>query len=154
MAADLRQGEHIPKMQNNKGRKSMLHVLRQLRSKDGGGGGAGCRTVPCHAVSCRATPRGARPGAAFCTTAINLRQIEFGSAAPTTPRWARTDFLQISNLPLYQLCHTSLVNNCIFDTTFTILYSVLYYTILYYTILYYTIRYLCREGFIFLPCNN
>ncbi len=51
----------------------MLRVLRQLRSKDGGGGGAGCRTVPC-----RVTPRGARPGAAFSTTAVNLRQIEYG----------------------------------------------------------------------------
>ena len=48
----------------------MLRVLRQLRSKEGG---AGCRTVPC-----RATPRGARPGAAFSTTAVNLSQIEFG----------------------------------------------------------------------------
>ncbi len=28
VAADLRQGEHIPKMQNNIGRKSMLCVLR------------------------------------------------------------------------------------------------------------------------------
>ncbi len=46
----------------------MLRVLRQLRSKDGGGG----------RVPCRATPRGAWPGAAFCTTAVNLRQIEFG----------------------------------------------------------------------------
>jgi hypothetical protein len=57
VAADLRQGEHIPKMQNNIGRKSTLRVLRQLRSK-GGGGDAGCRTVPC-----RAAPRGTRPGA-------------------------------------------------------------------------------------------
>ncbi len=73
VAADLRRGEHIPKMQNNIGRKSMLRVLRQLRSKDGGG--AGCRT---DALPCRATPRGAQPGAAFSTTAVNLRQIEFG----------------------------------------------------------------------------
>ncbi len=72
MAADLRRGEHIPKMQNNIGRKSMLRVLRQLRSKEGGALGA-VRAVPC-----RATPRGARPGAAFSTTAVNLRQIEFG----------------------------------------------------------------------------
>jgi hypothetical protein len=36
VAADLRQGEHIPKMQNNIGRKSMLRVLRQPRSKGGG----------------------------------------------------------------------------------------------------------------------
>ncbi len=39
VASDLRRGEHIPKMQNNIGRKSMLRVLRQLRSKDGAGGG-------------------------------------------------------------------------------------------------------------------
>ncbi len=70
VAADLRQGEHIPKMQNNIGRKSMIRVLRQLRSKDGGGGGGW--------MPCRATQRGARPGAAFSTTAVNLRQIEFG----------------------------------------------------------------------------
>ncbi len=74
MAADLRRGEHIPKMQNNIGRKSLLRVLRQLRSKDGAGGGG----VPYRAVPCRATPRGARPGAAFSTTAVNLSQIEFG----------------------------------------------------------------------------
>ncbi len=48
----------------------MLRVLRQLRSKYGG---TGCRTVPC-----RATPCGARPGAGFSTTAVNLRQIEYG----------------------------------------------------------------------------
>jgi len=52
VAADLRRGEHIPKMQNNIGHKSTLRVLRQLRSKDGGE--AGCRTVPCHAVPRRA----------------------------------------------------------------------------------------------------
>ena len=49
----------------------MLRVLRQLRSKEGGG------RVPYRAVPCRATPRGARPGAAFCTTAVNLSRIEF-----------------------------------------------------------------------------
>ena len=53
----------------------MLHMLRQLRSKDGAGGGLG---APYCAVPCRATLRGAPPGAAFCTTAVNLRQIEFG----------------------------------------------------------------------------
>ncbi len=74
VAADLRRGEHIPKMQNNIGRKSMLHVLHQLRSKDGGGGD----WVPYRFVPCRAMPRGAQPGAAFSTTAVNLRQIEFG----------------------------------------------------------------------------
>jgi hypothetical protein len=50
VAADLRRGEHIPKLQTNIGRKSTLHVLRQPRSK-WGGGGDGCRTMQCHAVS-------------------------------------------------------------------------------------------------------
>jgi hypothetical protein len=45
--------------------------------------------VPYRAVPCRATPRGARPGAEFSTTAVNLSQIEFvefgsGSAKNTT----------------------------------------------------------------------
>ncbi len=85
VAADLHRGEHIPKMQNNIGRKSMLRVLRQLRSKDEGGGGTGCRTVPYRAVPCRATPRGARPGAAFSTTAVNLRSANSAAASPKTP---------------------------------------------------------------------
>jgi hypothetical protein len=51
VAGDLHRGEHIPKMQNNIGRKSMLRVLRQLRSKDGGGGGG---WVPYRAGPCRA----------------------------------------------------------------------------------------------------
>ncbi len=75
---------------------------------------------------------------------MNLGQIkfgEFGSGSAKNTGWVRTDFLQIFNLPLYQLRHTSLVEDNILDTTFTILYSILYYTILYYTILYYTILY-------------
>ncbi len=129
MAADLRRGEHIPKMQNNIGCKSMHRVLRQLRSKDGGGGGvAGCRTVPGHAARC----------SAWCCVLHNcleftpdqIRQIR--QRQRQKPQWAQTDFLQVSNLPLYQLRHTSHVNNFILDTIFTILYSLLYYTILYY----------------------
>jgi hypothetical protein len=50
VAAYLRQGEHIPKMQNDIGRKSTLRVLRQPRSKEG-----------------------ARPSAGFCSAAVNLR---------------------------------------------------------------------------------
>ncbi len=66
VAADLRRGEHIPKMQNDIGHKSKLCVLRQLRSKDGGGG-----WVPyCAAMPCRATPRGARSDDTFSTTAV------------------------------------------------------------------------------------
>ncbi len=81
---------------------------------------------------------------------MNLSQIEcgkFGSGIAKNAGWVRTDFLQISNLPLYQLRHTSLVYPCILDTTFSILsntvlyYTILYYTIIYYTILYYTILY-------------
>jgi hypothetical protein len=77
VAADLRRREHIPKMQTNIGRKSMLRVLRQLKSKDGAGGG-GLGAVPYRAVPCRDTPRGIRPGAACPTSAVNLSQIEFG----------------------------------------------------------------------------
>ncbi len=90
--------------------------------------------MPCHAVPCRATLRGNRPGAAFCITAVNLRQIEFGefgSGSAKNTTMARTDFLQISNLPLYQLRHTSLVKISILDTVLTILY----YNILSYAVL-------------------
>jgi hypothetical protein len=73
VAADLRRGEHIPKMQNNIGHKSTLRVLRQLRSKDGGE--AGCRTAPCHAVPRRAALAG------LCTTAVDLRWIGFGGGS-------------------------------------------------------------------------
>ncbi len=145
MAADLRRGEHIPKMQNNIGRKSLLRVLHQLR---GGGGAPGCRAVPC-----RATPRGAQPGAAFSTTAVNLRQMEFGefgSGITKNTRRARSTFLQDCNPVLYHLRHTFLMNISVLNTRFPILvyytipyYTILYYTILYYTILYYTILYLC-----------
>ncbi len=81
VAADLRRGEHIPKMQNNIGRKSTLRVLRQLRVKTGERGG----------VPGRAGPRGARPVAGFCTTALNLSWIEFGefgSCIAKNTRWA------------------------------------------------------------------
>ncbi len=80
VAADLRRGEHIPKMQNNIGRKSTLRVLRQLRSKDWGGGG----WVPYRAVPCRAAPRGARPVAGLCTTAVDLCWIRFGGGGKNT----------------------------------------------------------------------
>ncbi len=55
VAADLRQGEHIPKMQNDIGHKSKLRMLRQRGGKEAGeGGGAGCHAVPCHAGPRRA----------------------------------------------------------------------------------------------------
>jgi hypothetical protein len=78
VAADLRQGEHIPKMQNDIGRKSKLRVLRQPRSKDRGGG-AVCRAGPS-----AARPDPARHGVGFYTTAVNLRLIEFGSGSGKT----------------------------------------------------------------------
>jgi hypothetical protein len=37
VAADLRQGEHIPKMQNDIGHKSKLRMLRQRGGKEAGG---------------------------------------------------------------------------------------------------------------------
>ncbi len=85
----------------------MLCVLRQLRSKDRGG------WVPyCAAVPCRATPQGARPGAAFSTTAVNLCQIEFGefgSGSVKNIARARSTFLRNCNPLLYQLRHAHLV---------------------------------------------
>jgi hypothetical protein len=93
VAADLRRGEHIPKMQNNIGSKSILRVLRQLKSKDGARGGLGA--VPYCAVPCRATPRGARPGAAFPTTAVNLSQIEFGDFGSGRAKNTRTGSIQV-----------------------------------------------------------
>jgi hypothetical protein len=54
VAAYLRQGEHIPKMQNDIGPKSKLRMLRQRGGKEAGGGGC---AVPCRAVPCRAGPR-------------------------------------------------------------------------------------------------
>ncbi len=105
----------------------MLCVLRQLRSKDGGGLGA---------VPCRATPRGAWPGAAFCTTAVNLRQIEFdefgGGSAKNTGR-ARITILRNCNPLLYQLRHTYIILSTFLTQDF--LYYTAYYTIPYYTIL-------------------
>ena len=56
VAADLRQGEHIPKMQNDIGHKSNLRMLRQRGGKEAGRGGAGCHAVPCRAVTSRAVP--------------------------------------------------------------------------------------------------
>ncbi len=66
MAADLRQGEHIPKMQNDIGHKSKLRMLRQRGGKEAGGGPwLPCRTVPCRDVTCRAGPRHAALGLAL-----------------------------------------------------------------------------------------
>jgi hypothetical protein len=72
VAADLRRGEHIPKMQNNIGRKSSLRVLRQLRSKEGGGLGA----VPCRPVACRAVPGQAARRSAWHCILHNCREFK------------------------------------------------------------------------------
>ncbi len=53
VATHLRRGEHIPKMQKCIGRKSTLRMLRQPRSKYGGGG-------VLDAVPCRVAQRSAR----------------------------------------------------------------------------------------------
>ncbi len=105
--------------------------------------------MPYRAVPCRATPRGARPGAAFSTTAVNLRQIEFGefgSGITKNTTRARSTFLQDCIPVLYHLRHTFLLKIPVLNTTFPILvyhlyHTILYFTILYYTILYYTILY-------------
>ncbi len=103
--------------------------------------------MPYHAMPCRATPRGARPGAAFSTTAVNLRQIkfgEFGSGITKNTREARSTFLQDCNPVLYHLRHTFLMKYLSLTQALlycTVYYTILYYTILYYTILYYTILY-------------
>jgi hypothetical protein len=92
------------------------------------------------AMPCRATPRGARSDDTFSTTAVNLRQIEFGefgSGSAKNTRWARTTFLRNCNTILYQLRHAYLMINLFLTQTF--LYCTEYYTIPYYTILYYTI---------------
>ncbi len=52
VAADLRQGEHIPKMQNDIGRISKPRVLRHGGGKEAGG----WRWLPCRAVTSRAVP--------------------------------------------------------------------------------------------------
>ena len=116
VAADLRQGEHIPKMQNDIGHKSKLRKLRQRGGKEAGGGGAGC-----HAVPCRAGPRCAALGLALRSPQLpwiyaRSNTANSAAAAPKTPRWARTDFLQISYLPLYQLRHAYLMEITFLDT--------------------------------------
>jgi hypothetical protein len=128
-------------MQNNIGRKSMLRVLRQLRSKDGGGG---LGAVPCRAVPGHAARRSAwRSVLHNCRefTPDRIRRIR-QRHHPITRR-ARSTFLQDCNPVLYHLRHTFLMKTSVLNTRFPILvyYTVLYHTILYFTILYYTILY-------------
>ncbi len=105
----------------------------------------------------RAGPRGTRPVAGFCTTALNLSWIkfgEFGSGIAKNTRWAQTTFLHNCNPVLYQLRHTYRMINLFLTQGFlyctayytipyytTLYYIILFHTILYYTILYYIILY-------------
>ncbi len=86
------------------------------------GGGGGCWISVLDAVPCCAVPRGARPGAAFCTTAVDLSCRSKSAASCKNTINARTSFLQGSNLPLYQLRHAYLVLLISLGTIFYILY--------------------------------
>jgi hypothetical protein len=66
VAADLRQGEHIPKMQNHIGNKSKLRVLRQRGGKE----------VPCCAVTSRAVPGHAARRSAWRCVLHNCREFK------------------------------------------------------------------------------
>ncbi len=73
MAADLRQGEHIPKMQNDIGHKSKLRVLRQRGGKEGGGE---LVAMPCRAVTSRAVPGHAERRSAWRCVLHNCREFK------------------------------------------------------------------------------
>ncbi len=142
-------------MQNNIGRKSMLRMLRQLRSKDGGWGGLGA--VPCRAMPCRAGPRRAALGLALCSAQLpwiydrirqRQRQKHHDGLEPTSFRFLICHSTNCATLPLWIITFlTQPLLSCIlyilyYPVYYTILYyAILYYTVLYYTILYYTILY-------------
>jgi hypothetical protein len=83
----------------------MLRVLRQLRDKDEG---AGCRTVPCHAVPGHAAHR-----SAWRCVLHNCRKfmLDRNAGSGKNTRWARTTFLRDFNLLLYHLRYTYLENS-------------------------------------------
>ncbi len=141
----------------------MLRVLRQLRSKDGAGGGLG-------AVPCRVRPGHAARRSAWCCVLHNCREftpdrirrirqlqrqkhqdgldpcsfrsiICHSTNCATLPLWITVVLTQLSLY--YTVLYTILYYTIPYYTIlyYTILYStILYYTILYYTILYYTVR--------------
>ncbi len=149
VATDLRRGEHIPKMQNNIGRKNMLRVLRQPRSKYGGGGVLDA--VPCCAtrrLSGRWVLHNCRK---FTLDRIQQRQKHHDWLEPTSFRSLisySTNCATLTLLITYSWLNLKYTVQCtiLYYTNCTILYytlwynTILYYTILYYTILYYTIR--------------
>ncbi len=74
VAADLRQGEHIPKMQNDKGHKSKLRMLRQRGGKEVGGGALA--PMPYRAVTSRAVPGHAARRLAWRCVLHNFREFK------------------------------------------------------------------------------
>jgi len=138
----------------------MLRVLRQLKSKDGAGGGAGWRTVPCRAVpghaarrsAWRCVPHNCREFKPDRIRRFRQRQsqkhqdgldpssfrsiIYHSTNCATLPLWIIVVLTQPS---LYYTVYTILYYTILYY--FILYYTILYYTILYYTILYYTILY-------------
>ncbi len=72
VAADLRQGKHIPKMQNNICHKSKLRMLRQRGGKEARGGGA-LAAMLYPAVTSRAMPGHAARRSAWRCVLHNCR---------------------------------------------------------------------------------
>ncbi len=149
VAADLRQGEHIPKMQNDIGHKSKLRMLRQRGGKEAGGGGGRwlpCRTVPCRDVTCRARPRRAVRRSAWRCVLHNCREFKPDRTRRIRQRQRQKHHGELEPTSFRSLiCHST---NCatlplwiIVFLTQPSLYCTVYYTILYYTILYYAILY-------------
>ncbi len=130
VAADLRRGEHIPKMQNNIGRKSALRVLRQQRSKDGGEGGGGF-WMPYRAVSCRAARGSARCWVLhncrrFTLDRIRKRQKHHGVLDPSsfgTLIWYSTNCAKLT------LCKELVFKHKIFIGSLSDIHSVIYWII-------------------------
>jgi hypothetical protein len=69
-----RESRHIPKMQNDIGRKSKHRVLRQRGGKEAGGGGA-LAAMPCRAVTSRAVPGHAARRSAWRCVLHNCREF-------------------------------------------------------------------------------
>ncbi len=147
VAADLRHGEPISKMQNNIGRKSTLRVLRQRRSKDGRG--AMLDDVPYRSVPCRAARRLARRWVMQSCHRFKLdwilrrRQKHHDGLEPTsfwTTTWYSTNCATLTLWNIYSWHNPHYTVQC----------TILYYTILYYMIRCYTILYYTKLYYIIL----